>query len=137
MVKMKSARIVILVLMGLLASCYWSRYPQLMDTHLTLLDQYSNKLDAMARMSGGVPVEAWGEFVYPLERAQDFARIAGQRYPEMASLQRFQVVLETYQGLLDDPGLLTGQADLSRLEERRAALVLAVAQARAALASES
>src|SRR6516162_4845448 len=72
-----------------LCGCYWRQYPRLMETHLSLLLDYGEKLRELAQDGEKVPPERWGEFTYPLERARDFARIARKRFPDRASLRDF------------------------------------------------
>lgn len=132
----------ILVVLATLASavfggCYWSRYPELMETHLVLLDEFAAKLDDVARSDRGVPVEAWPEFIYPLERARDFARIAAQRYPDHGSLKAFRVVLERYGALVDDPGLAGRPNAAAEIARRREALAEAIAETRSELDREA
>lgn len=125
------------VLLALLSGCYWSRYPELMETHLVLLDEFAAKLGDVERASGRVPLEALPEFVYPLERAQDFARIAAQRFPDRASLRAFRVVLQRYGALVDDPAYLLRPNASEEIEKRRAALQEAIDATRAELQRES
>lgn len=120
-----------------LTGCYWSRYSELMETHLVLLDQYGSKLDFLARTERGVPMEEWGEFVYPLDRASDFARIAARRYPDRESLRQFRIVLGQYGALVEDPMFLSRPGGLSLLETRREALAEAIAVTRAELRREA
>lgn len=123
----------LLVLWG----CYWSRYPDVMETHLVLLDEFSAKLDDMARSEGGVPVEDWKEFVYPLERAREFARIVGPRYPDRGSLRAFQATCDRYAVLVDDPGLVLQAGAAERITQGRAELLEAIAATRAELQREA
>ncbi len=136
-VKLKSSKTLLLAILLVLVGCYWSRYPELMETHLVLLDQFSAKLDSVARTDGGVRMEDWAEYVYPLERAQDFARIVAERYPDRPSLREFRIVLERYGALVDDPGLLL-RPDAARLiEQRRVGLEAAIAATRVELKREA
>lgn len=125
------------VLVALHAGCYWSRYPELMETHLELLEQYGEKLSSLARAPNGIPLDAWGEFLYPLDRAKDFARIAAYRDPDRGSLRSFRVVLERYEALVGDPVYLQQADGLAELRRRRAALAQAVAETRRRLAREA
>lgn len=110
------------------AGCYWSRYAEVMSMHLDLLEQYAAKLAGLAEDHRTVAAQDWGEFVYPLERARDFARIAGKRYPDRASLARFQEVLSRYGEMVASPEVLsrgepeaTLHGDKQRLDEAIAA----------------
>jgi len=136
-VKLKSRGNRLVAVLLVIVGCYWSRYPELMETHLVLLDQFAAKLEFLARTDGGVPLEQWGEFVYPLERARDFARIAAQRYPDRASLREFRVVLDRYGALVDDPMFLSRPGAVERIARRRVALAEAVAATRVALGREA
>ena len=126
-----------LVALLVLAGCYWSRYPQLMETHLELLDQFGAKLEALEASGRGVPIESWAEFVYPLDRARDFARIAKQRFPDRESLQEFDNALARYADLVDDPTLLSRGDARARIGKGRADLSRAITDTRAALAREA
>jgi hypothetical protein len=78
-----------------------------------------------------------GEFSYPLERARDFARIAGQRYAGRRSLQAFSHFLDAYAGLLNETDRLRVlNGDLAGFRERVAALREQGAQVKAILAAE-
>ncbi len=136
-VKLRSPTTGLLAVLLVLSGCYWSRYPELMETHLVLLDQFSEKLDSVARNEGGVPMQDWAEFVYPLERAQDFARIAAQRYPDRLSLREFRVVLKRYGALVDDPGLFLRPDASAVIERGRASLQDAIAGTRVELSREA
>lgn len=127
----------VLAVVLVLAGCYWSRYPELMETHLVLLDQFSAKLEDVARQDGGVPMENWKEFVYPLERAQEFARIAGQRFPDRGSLRAFQGTLVAYGALVDDPALLLREDAADRIGRGRAELLETISATRIELERES
>jgi hypothetical protein len=99
-----------------------------MSTHLELLEQYAAKLAALAQDRRTVSAQDWGEFVYPLERGRDFARIATKRYPDRLSLARFEDVLARYGEMVASPGVLTRgdaerilRSDKQRLDEAIAA----------------
>jgi len=136
-VKLNSKRTALLAALVTLAGCYWSRYPELMETHLVLLDQFGAKLDSVVQTDGRVPMQDWAEFLYPLERARDFARIAAQRYPDRPSLREFRIVLERYAALVDDPTLMTRHDAARIVERRRAALMQAIAATRTELRREA
>jgi hypothetical protein len=134
-------RSAVLTLIGacsaIVVGCYWSRYTDVMSLHLELLEQYAAKLAGLAQDHATVPVQSWGEFVYPLERARDFARIAAKRYPDRRSLVLFEQVLTRYGELTSSPEVLaradatqTIDAQVDRLEE-------AIAATRRELAVES
>ena len=143
-VKLKSSRRQFLMTLlaltsGLLvlSGCYWSRYPALMETHLVLLDEFSAKLADVAEGPGGVPVEALPEFVYPLDRARDFARIAAQRFPDRPSLRHFNVVLQEYGSIVSDPAALLGPGATARIERGRVAMAEAIELTRFELEREA
>ncbi|MDG2307418.1 MAG: hypothetical protein P8R42_22755 [Candidatus Binatia bacterium] len=136
-VKLNSRGTRLLAVLLVLAGCYWSRYPELMETHLVLLDEFSGKLVYLAKNDGGVPMADWNEFVYPLERAQDFARIAAQRFPDRTSLAEFRVALERYAVLVDDPTMFGRAGVVEELEGRRSALEKAIAATRIELQREA
>lgn len=119
------------------AGCYWSRYPEVMATHLQLLEQYAAKLATLAEDHRPVAVQDWGEFLYPLDRARDFARIAAKRYPDRVSLARFDEALERYAELVVSPELLARPDALEIVEERRRKLSRAILATREALAAEA
>jgi hypothetical protein len=129
-------RFALAVAVLLAVGCYWSRYPELMETHLVLLDQYARKLESLAADGRTVALKDWAEFVYPLERARDFARIAAQRYPDLDSLARFRDVLERYAVLVDDPGVLGAPEGAKRIEGEVAALEESIGATRRALERE-
>jgi hypothetical protein len=120
-----------------LAACYWSRYPELMETHLEVLSQYARKLQSVADQGRAMGIEQWPEFVYPLERARDFARIVAPRFPDRRSLARFRIVLESYARLLEDPKLLERKEGAAEVDRRVEALEAAVMETREALREEA
>ena len=64
--------------------CYWYRYADLMKTHLEVLAAMADKFCTGVPASRGV-AHVPAEYGYPLERAQDFARVAAKRCPERRS----------------------------------------------------
>ena len=118
------------------SGCYWSRYPEVMATHLQLIEEYATKLSHLAEDGRTVEVQEWGEFVYPLDGARDFARIAAKRFPERSSLARFDAVLARYGELVASPDVLTRRDALRVVEDGRRDLAQAIAATREALASE-
>ena len=105
--------------------------------HLQLVEEFSEKLQFFADRGEEVAAENWSEFVYPLERARDFSRIAAQRYEGRASLVAFDEALDRYADLVGSPGVLTGPGAAERVEQGRSNLRGAVARARAELVAES
>jgi hypothetical protein len=120
----------------LVTGCFSRRYPRLMQTHLEVLSLYVSKLAALAQDERTIPVEEWGEFTYPLERARDFARVAAAHYPDRASLQSFESVLAAYGALATDPAILSRANAAAMVATRQAAFTAAVERTRADLARE-
>ncbi len=134
--RLQARRALASVLLLLAASCYWSRYEEVMEVHLQVLSQYGAKLEALARDGRRVPVQDWGEFIYPEERARDFARIAAKRYPDRRSLALFRQVVERYAELVADADVLDRPDAFAEVARRVRALERAVAATRLALARE-
>lgn len=128
---------VFLLLSLTLGGCYWSRYAEVMEMHLQLVEEFSEKLQFFADRGEKVAPENWSEFVYPLERARDFSRIAAQRYEGRASLAAFDEALDRYAELVESPGILSGPEAAARVEQGRSNLRGAVERARAELVAES
>ena len=120
----------------LTSGCYLVRYEAVMQTHLTLMEEYSTKLQYMADNRLEVSAADWVEFTYPGERAAEFLRIVGPRFEGQASLSSFQQSLILYQGLMASPDILTGQAAAAEVSGRRATLLEAIRANREALAAE-
>jgi hypothetical protein len=137
-VKIARASVLLLAVMtSLLATgCFSRRYPRLMQTHLEVLSLYAAKLAALADDHRTVPIQEWGEFTYPLERARDFARVATAHYPERASLHSFEQALAAYGALVADPAVLSAAGAGATVAARNAAFTAAVEQTRADLARE-
>jgi hypothetical protein len=136
----KAARVSLLLValaIGLIASgCFSRRYPRLMEAHLEVLTLYAGKLAALAEDEGTIPIQDWGEFTYPLDRARDFARVAATHYPDRASLSSFRRVLDVYGALVADPAILSEADARSTVTAKVASLAAAVARTRADLARE-
>jgi len=137
----KVARVSLLFLVVVAAlftpGCFSRRYPRLMETHLEVLSLYASKLVALAQDERTVAAQDWGEFTYPLERAQDFARVATAHYPDRASLKSFETVVAGYAALVSDPAILSGADAASTVAARQATFATAVARTREDLARES
>ena len=134
----RSARAALALALALVAlpGCYWRQYPRLMETHLSLLLEYADKLLGLAQDHRVVPPERWGEFTYPLERARDFARIARKRFPDRASLTSFDVAVERYAALVADPRVLEPADAAANVAAQLASLRQAADAARQALDRE-
>jgi len=92
------AYVVLLLLLATVASCYWTRYPELVETHLGLLEGLAADGRDMVQAGYGSRLHT-GEierFDYPLERAQQFAEISRRRWPDRGSLKLFDEVLAEY-----------------------------------------
>ena len=57
-----------------------------METHLTLMEQYSTKLQYMADNGLEVSGPDWVEFEYPGERAEEFFRLVSPSFADQESL---------------------------------------------------
>jgi hypothetical protein len=82
------------------AGCYWLRYDALVRTHVDLLLAMARKLEAVTDERGAPPIDL-AEYRYPLERARDFARIAGRRFAGRASLGALRALTDDYEAVLD------------------------------------
>lgn len=136
MVKKAIAPPSIFLALILAAGCYFTQYPEVMETHLTLFEEYGSKLQVLADAGIRVPPQDWGEYVYPQERAVDFARIVGERFGGQASLAAFNIVLKRYGELVATPDILNQPGAAVRIAARRESLQAAIERTRAALAAE-
>ena len=82
------------------AGCYFRKYDKLARTHVAVLVAMAQKLEDVTRRAGGAPA-AMGEYRYPLERAEDFARIAAQRFEGRPSLRAFRELCAAYARMLE------------------------------------
>jgi hypothetical protein len=121
MVKAVAVGVVVIVTVGV-GGCYWYRYADLMRTHTEVLGEMADKLCTQPRdaVSGG---SGSTEYRYPLERAQDFARVAAKRCPGRRSLVAFRRLLGLYAELLerapvDLPGACAKRGALARHVQR-------------------
>src|SRR3954452_9561884 len=88
-----------LVLVGA-AGCYFLKYEKLARTHVTILVAMTAKIeDVTAR--DGTPPASLVEYRYPLERAEDFVRIAARRFDDRSSLHALRELCAAYGRLLD------------------------------------
>ena len=126
-----------LVISLLFASgCYLFRYQAVMETHLTLMEQYSTKLQYMADNGLVVSGGDWVEFEYPGERAGEFLQIVEGQFGDRASLEAFRETLTIYEEMTADPAILTGKDPPGAVGARRAALLEAIRINRKALLDE-
>ena len=126
----------VLLAAAALLGCYWQRYPRLIETHLTLLQEYAAKLQGLADDHQTVPPEAWGEFTYPLERARDFSRIVTERFAGRKSLALFDRAVAQYADLVASPDILARPDAAALIRRGIAKLTELAAQTRAAVAEE-
>ena len=93
--------IAVVIALALLAGggCYLRKYDKLARTHVGVLLAMTQKIEDVTDRDGNAPA-ALGEYRYPLERAQDFARIAARRFEGHAWLQSFREMCAAYERLL-------------------------------------
>ena len=103
------ATAVLVLALAASAGCYWSKYDELARTHVDLLLAMATKIDDIVRQDGAAPA-ALAEYRYPLERARDFARIAGRRFEGRASLVAFRGLCDAYERYLTIAEGLRGAA---------------------------
>jgi len=108
-----------------------------MRTHIDLLLSMAKKMSDLLEDHQAMTPPMMSEFSYPLERARDFARIAGQRYAERQSLQAFSHFLDAYAELLKETDRLRVlNGDLTDFRARVTTLREQGAQVKAILADE-
>jgi len=87
-----------LLALALLCGC-WRSYESILDVHLTVLLQMTDKLSGMAA-SGHTPTAAdMVEFGYPAERGREFLR-AFRNVSDRQSYKRFGDFLDRYEAML-------------------------------------
>ncbi len=91
-----------LVLPCLLGGCYWLKYEKLMRTHVQLMRSMTDKMNRLLEDNDVLTPTMMNEFLYPLERARDFARIVAQHYADRPSLAAFKQLLDRYQRLVTE-----------------------------------
>ena len=91
-----------LVLVCSLGGCYWLKYEKLMHTHVELLLAMTDKMSRLLEDNETMTPTMMTEFLYPLERARDFVRIAAQRYPDRPSLSIFSQFLDIYERVVNE-----------------------------------
>ena len=129
--------LLVLLLVLVLSGCYWLKYGRLMRTHIDLLLSMAKKMSDLLEDHQAITSPMMSEFSYPLERARDFARIAGQRYAERQSLQAFSHFLDAYAELLKETDRLRVlNGDLTDFRARVTTLREQGAQVKAILADE-
>jgi len=115
----------VLAAAALASGCYWSKYDKLVRTHVALLEAMADKIVEVTETDGAPASLA--EYRYPLERARDFARIAGRRYAGRESLTGFLAFCDAYEHVLHLVAAPSGRDGTSNdpaiLAAARAALV--------------
>ena len=67
-----------------------------MRTHVDLILSMTDKMSRLVEDNETATPTTMREFLYPLERARDFARIVSPRYADRASLTTFVELLNIY-----------------------------------------
>jgi len=93
-------RVLLVLALVTAAGCYWSKYDKLCRTHVQLLTEMAEKLDAVTREEDGPPA-SFAEYRYPLERARDFVRIVRPRFGGRRSLAAVSAHCDAYGAVLD------------------------------------
>ncbi len=132
------ALVVCVVVVGVsLSGCYWIKYTKLMRTHVELLLAMTDKMGSFLEDGRAIAPRMMNEFLYPLERARDFARIVKRFYEGRTSLQRFERLLAVYADLLEETERLRVlKGDLAGFRERAALVREWAERVEAALAAE-
>jgi len=128
-------RVLLVLALGASSGCYWLRYDKLCRTHVQLLTEMAQKLDAVTREADGPPA-SFAEYRYPLERARDFVRIVTPRLEGRRSLAALSAHCDAYGAVLDaserwsaDAAVASRaamDAALARLRETGAAAIAAL-----------
>ncbi len=95
-----AARPLLALVLLMAAGCYWSKYDKLCRTHVQLLIQMAQKLDAVTREEDAPPA-SFAEYRYPLERARDFVRIVTPRFAGRRSLAALREHCDAYGVVLE------------------------------------
>lgn len=120
-----------------LGGCYWIKYTKLMRTHVELLLAMTDKMGSFLEDDRAMTPRMMNEFLYPLERARDFARIAERFYEGRTSLEQFERLLAVYADLLEETERLRVlKGDLAGFRERAALVREWAGRVEAALAAE-
>ncbi len=121
-----------------LSGCYWLKYPKLMRTHVELLLAMTDKMGSFLEDGRVITPGMMNEFVYPLERAQDFVPIVKRFYAGRTSLQRFEHLLAVYAALVKETERLRVlKGDLTEFHERAELLREWAERVEAALVEEA
>ena len=120
-----------------LGGCYWIKYTKLMRTHVELLLAMTDKMGSFLEDDRAMTPRMMNEFLYPLERAQDFVRIVKRFYEGRASLAQFERLLAVYADLLEETERLRVlKGDLAGFWERAALVREWAGRVEAALVAE-
>ena len=132
------ALVVCVVVVGVsLGGCYWIKYTKLMRTHVELLLDMTDKMGSFLEDGRAITPRMMNEFLYPLERARDFARIVKRFYEGRTSLQEFERLLDVYADLLEETERLRVlKGDLAGFRERAALVREWAGRVEAALVTE-
>ena len=132
------ALVVCVVVVGVsLSGCYWIKYTKLMRTHVELLLDMTDKMGSFLEDGRAITPRMMNEFLYPLERARDFARITERFHEGRTSLQEFERLLDVYADLLEETERLRIlKGDLAGFRERAALVREWAGRVEAALAAE-
>ena len=134
----KVALVACVVVAGVsLGGCYWIKYTKLMRTHVELLLAMTDKMGSFLEDDRAMTPRMMNEFLYPLERARDFARIVKRFYEGRISLKQFERLLAVYADLLEETERLRVlKGDLAGFRERAALVREWAGRVEAALAAE-
>ena len=120
-----------------LTGCYWLKYEKLMRTHIELMLAMTDKMSRLLADQDSITPTMMNEFLYPLERARDFARIVAQRYEDRPSLAAFHKLLDMYEGVVTETDRLRINAgNHAEFQSRVEALRSQAHQVETILASE-
>lgn len=120
-----------------LSGCYWLKYTKLMRTHVELLLAMTDKVGSFLEDGRAITPRTMNEFMYPLERAQDFVRIVKRFYAGRTSLQRFENLLAVYADLVEETERLRVlKGDMTGFQERAELLREWAGRVEAALVEE-
>ncbi len=94
-----SRRVVLLLTLSVLSACVWRSYESIVEVHLTVLLQMTDKMCGMGE-DGRAPAAAdMVEFTYPAQRGRQFLR-QFQRYADRSSYKDFGEFLDHYEAML-------------------------------------
>lgn len=94
-----SRRLSLVVLGLVLSGCLWRGYSAVLEVHLTVLLQMTDKLCGMGEIGHAPTVSDMVEFGYPAQRGREFLR-AFRSSNERPSYRQFGEFLDRYEALL-------------------------------------